>query len=85
MKTSWVMTAEVKSGQLHHPATIRSKKIDLFAPKCKKAVPKKTTFDVLDMSDSVEKCFNQINVASGWAIFGRVEPTETASETTNYD
>ena len=43
--TLWEMTAEVKNGQLHHPATLRSKKlIDLFAPNCKNTDPKKTHF-----------------------------------------
>ena len=85
-KTSWVVTANLASDNIHFTAKIRSKRlINLFAPNCKNADPNKRSFDVLDFADAVEKCVEHVNSKNGWVIFGWVKPNDVAVETTNYD
>ena len=85
-KSSWVLTADVEYTEVHYKATIRSKSlITFFAPKCRVADPDKAGFDVLDLSDCVDRCLTRINSKSGWRIFGWLKPTESPLEATNYE
>ena len=80
-----LLTAEVQSQELHNPAQIRNEKlIEIIASKCRTAEPEKRSFDVLDLSDCVDKCVTRINSENGWALNGWVKPTDSAIEATNY-